>query len=142
MKSQLVNILLIEDDTVDSMDVQRAFKRSQTMNPLFVAKNTTSALAILRGEDSAQVMPNQRKLIILDIHLSGKSSWDFLETVAQDLELKKIPIIVLAADSQVQAKLEAKGYHATGYLQKPIKFEDLIEIMTKINQYWGICLIP
>ena len=49
MEDRLMNILLVEDDEVDVMNVQRAFKRNHITNPLYIAGNGLEALTMLRG---------------------------------------------------------------------------------------------
>jgi ActR/RegA family two-component response regulator len=53
MKTRTVNVLLVEDDEVDAMNVQRAFRRNNIENPLYIAHNGLDALAMLRGNDPA-----------------------------------------------------------------------------------------
>ena len=43
----MLNILLVEDDEVDVMNVQRAFQKSHIANPLFIAGNGEEALDLL-----------------------------------------------------------------------------------------------
>ncbi len=51
---KLVNILLVDDDEVDCMNVQRAFKKSNISNPLSIAHNGVEALDMLRGTNGAE----------------------------------------------------------------------------------------
>jgi CheY-like chemotaxis protein len=44
---QMLNILLVEDDLVDVMNVQRAFEKNRIANPLFVAADGLEALRML-----------------------------------------------------------------------------------------------
>lgn len=50
MGNQLVTIMLVEDDRVDVMNVQRAFLKNNIKNPLLVARHGLEALNMLRGE--------------------------------------------------------------------------------------------
>ena len=65
MNSKLLNILLVEDDEVDVMNVRRAFKANNIVNPLFVAGNGVEALEKLRGGE----VPGERRLILLDLNM-------------------------------------------------------------------------
>lgn len=56
MQDDKISILLVEDDEVDVMNIQRAFKKNHITNPVYVAGNGLEALAMLRGSD------NQEKL--------------------------------------------------------------------------------
>ena len=46
MEPRPINMLLVEDDELDVMNVQRAFKKNNFSNPLFTASNGIEALAI------------------------------------------------------------------------------------------------
>ena len=48
-QEKMLNILLVEDDELDIMNVQRAFKRNNIINPLFIAGNGLEALEMLRN---------------------------------------------------------------------------------------------
>lgn len=52
--NQIVNILMVDDDEVDCMNVQRAFKKSNILNPLIIAHNGVEALDRLRGTNGAE----------------------------------------------------------------------------------------
>ena len=43
MSHRLTHILLVEDDEIDVMNVQRAFKKNQISNPLHIANNGLDA---------------------------------------------------------------------------------------------------
>ena len=51
---KLVNILLVDDDEVDCMNVQRAFKKSNISNPLSIAHNGVEGLDMLRGTNGVE----------------------------------------------------------------------------------------
>ena len=57
MNNQMLNLLLVDDDEVDVMNVQRAFKKANILNPLYTAANGLEALAMLRGEAAAPPSP-------------------------------------------------------------------------------------
>ena len=60
MSTKTLNILLVEDDAVDVMNVQRAFKKNAIQNPLYVAHNGQQALEMLR----AGSVPRSNRLIL------------------------------------------------------------------------------
>ncbi|WP_363319697.1 hypothetical protein [Microcoleus sp. PH2017_02_FOX_O_A] len=47
MEDKKIHILLVEDDEVDVMNVRRAFKKNNIVNPLYLAANGLEALHIL-----------------------------------------------------------------------------------------------
>jgi CheY-like chemotaxis protein len=143
MKTRTVNVLLVEDDEVDAMNVQRAFKRNQIENPLYIAHNGLDALAMLRGNDLASpAIPGNRRLVLLDINMPQMSGLEFLQELRQDETLKSIPVVMLTTSDADQDRLEAYRLNVAGYIIKPMTFDLFTQIMAALNQYWALCEIP
>ncbi len=143
MKTRTVNVLLVEDDEVDAMNVQRAFKRNQIENPLYIAHNGLDALAMLRGNDPASpAIPGNRRLVLLDINMPQMNGLEFLQELRQDETLKSIPVVMLTTSDADQDRLEAYRLNVVGYIVKPMTFDLFTQIMVALNQYWALCEIP
>lgn len=141
MRKRLVNVLLVEDDEVDVMNVQRAFKRNRIDNPLYVAHNGLDALNMLRGNDSTAV-PEHRRLVLLDINMPKMNGLEFLQELRQDESLKSIPVVVLTTSNADRDRFEAFRLNVAGYILKPVTFATFAEVMAALNQYWALCEIP
>ncbi len=141
MKKRQVNVLLVEDDEVDVMNVQRAFKRHRIDNPLYVAHNGLDALNMLRGNDSTAV-PEHRRLVLLDINMPRMNGLEFLQELRQDESLKSTPVVVLTTSDADRDRLEAYRLNVAGYILKPVTFAIFAEVMAALNQYWALCEIP
>lgn len=143
MKKRTVNVLLVEDDEVDVMNVQRAFRRNRIENPLYVAHNGLDALAMLRGTTSTlPPVPGHRRLVLLDINMPKMNGLEFLQALRQDEALKSIPVVVLTTSDADQDRLEAYRLNVAGYILKPVTFATFAEVMAALNQYWALCEIP
>lgn len=141
MRKRLVNVLLVEDDEVDVMNVQRAFKCNRIDNPLYVAHNGLDALNMLRGNDSTAV-PEHRRLVLLDINMPKMNGLEFLQELRQDESLKSIPVVVLTTSNADRDRFEAFRLNVAGYILKPVTFATFAEVMAALNQYWALCEIP
>ncbi|KAI9132336.1 response regulator [Acaryochloris sp. CCMEE 5410] len=140
MNDKTLNILLVEDDEVDVMNVQRAFKKARITNPLYVAGNGLEALSMLRGQDgeSAQV-PKSRRLIMLDLNMPKMNGLEFLEAIRNDPELKSTPVIVLTTSDEDRDRIEAYNHNVAGYILKPVTFSKFADVMATLNKYWTLC---
>ena len=72
-------ILLIEDDQIDRMTVQRSFKNLNIKNPLRVACN---------GEEGLHLIQNTTEtpcLIILDINMPKMNGIEFLKIIKAEV---------------------------------------------------------
>jgi CheY-like chemotaxis protein len=143
MEKRQVNVLLVEDDEVDVMNVQRAFKRKHIDNPLYVASNGIDALTMLRGCGVASSeLPSDRRLVLLDINMPKMNGLEFLQELRQDEDLKSTPVVVLTTSDADQDRLEAYRLNVAGYILKPVTFSTFADVMASLNQYWALCEIP
>ena len=138
MAERILNILLVEDDEVDVMNVQRAFERNHLTNALFVAGNGLEALELLRGK----TIPKERRLILLDLNMPKMNGIEFLEELRADPDLAKTPVVVLTTSNDDQDKIDAYNFNVAGYLLKPVTFSSFCERMTTLDKYWSLVEMP
>jgi CheY-like chemotaxis protein len=137
-----LNILLVEDDELDVMNVQRAFKKNNIVNPLFVASNGLEALDILRGTHDAVQMPRERRLILLDLNMPKMGGIEFLAELRGDPTLAPTTVIVLTTSDEERDKVEAYKLNVAGYILKPVTLLAFVEIMATLNKYWTVNELP
>jgi CheY-like chemotaxis protein len=142
MEVRPLNILLVEDDELDVMNVQRAFKKNNVSNPLFVAGNGVEALAMLRGEPGHPAFPPERRLILLDLNMPKMGGIEFLREVRKDPKLHSLTVIVLTTSDEERDKVEAYNLNVAGYILKPITLAAFVEIMAALNKYWTVNELP
>ena len=142
MKDKMVNILLVEDDEVDVMNVQRAFKKNNITNPLYLAANGLEALSILRGSNKQTNLPLERRIILLDLNMPKMNGIEFLRELRADEQLQSIPVIVLTTSNEDKDKVEAYKLNVAGYILKPVTFSNFVETVATMNKYWTLVEIP
>ena len=125
-------ILLIEDDRVDIMTVQRALKKNRVSNPLLIARTGLDALSMLRGEPGFEKMSPPPALILLDLNLPKMSGIEFLRELRQDPELKELHIIVLTSSNEPKDRAAAFQYDVDDYIVKPHSFDEFTLAMATI----------
>lgn len=138
MEPKPLNILLVDDDEVDVMNVQRAFRKNNIINPLYIATNGIEALDKLRGTGGQEAIPNERRLILLDLNMPKMGGIEFLRSVRADSQLKALTVIVLTTSDDERDKVEAYNLNVAGYLVKPVTFTAFMEAMATLNKYWSI----
>lgn len=138
--SPLTNILLVEDDEVDIMNVQRAFKKNNIGNPLFIARNGLEALELLRRKKDTKA-PVIR-IILLDINMPKMGGIEFLSELRKDLNLKSISVFVMTTSSEDSDKISAYNLNVAGYILKPLSFESFTDAVAILNHYWHLCELP
>lgn len=130
-------ILLVEDDRVDVMTVQRAFKDLKVTNQLIHSNNGEEALAYLRDESNKKPC-----LILLDLNMPRMNGIEFLKIAKANEILKRIPVVVFTTSQEQQDKIEAFNLSVAGYMVKPVDYKKFIETIRTISLYWTLSELP
>lgn len=138
MDDRRLNILLVEDDELDVMNVQRAFKKNNVVNPLYTASNGLEALDMLRCD----AMPKDRRLILLDLNMPKMGGIEFLKELRADPDLHATTVVVLTTSDEERDKVKAYDLNVAGYILKPVTLAAFVEIMAALNKYWSVNELP
>ncbi|MBA3683082.1 MAG: response regulator [Bacteroidetes bacterium] len=138
--TKLLNILLVEDDEVDIMNVQRAFKKNNIGNPLFIARNGLEALQMLRNEHEEKIPLIH--IILLDINMPKMGGIEFLTEIRNDAALKAISVFVMTTSNEDGDKISAYNLNVAGYILKPLSFESFVNSISVLSHYWHLCEQP
>lgn len=130
-------VLLVDDDTIDAMTVQRAFKDLKMTNPLAHALNGEDALAYLSRASSARPC-----VILLDLNMPKMNGLEFLRVIKADPELKRIPVIVLTTSCEEQDVVSSFRLNVAGYIVKPVDYQKFVEAVRTIDLYWTLSELP
>lgn len=142
MEEKSFNIMLVEDDHVDVMNVQRAFKKNNITNPLYVAHNGIEALDMLRGTEGRQKVVPTPRIILLDINMPKMNGIEFLRELRADINLKAISVFIMTTSTDDKDKFEAYNLNVAGYIIKPVSFEKFVNAVSILNSYWKLCEMP
>ena len=126
-------LLLVEDDDVDAMSVQRACQQSKILCSLERASNGREALERLRSEQASTPSDVQR-LILLDLDMPEMGGLEFLRALRSDPHLQSIPVIVLTASESDQDRLEAGTLKIAAYLRKPLSRDSLLKALSQFTR--------
>jgi CheY-like chemotaxis protein len=138
VEDHALKVLLVEDDQVDVMNVQRAFRKSHILNPLFVASDGVQALEQLRDGS----VPSHGLLVLLDLNMPRMSGIEFLREVRRDNQLRHLPVVILTTSDDERDRVEAYNLNVAGYIVKPVTFLNFMEAMTTLNKYWELVELP
>lgn len=134
-----VNILLVEDDEVDIMNVQRAFKKSNVSHSLHIARNGMEALQMLRAEN-AEKIPSPR-IVLLDLNMPRMGGLELLQELRNDPQLRPTMVVIVTTSNEDRDKAAAYNLNVAGYLLKPLSSDGFVEMITTLDQYWQLCEI-
>jgi len=137
MKNRLVNnpILLVEDNPLDIDLTIRAFKSSNLINPIEVARDGDEALNYIKKWDSGAAIP---VVVLLDLKLPKVDGLDVLKTMKEHPIYKTIPIVVLTSSSENSDIEAAYKLGVNSYIVKPVNFDNFLKVAGQIELYWCV----
>jgi len=130
-------ILLVEDDSVDTMTVKRALKELKVTNQLICTNDGEEALEYLRNESKKKPC-----VILLDLNMPKMNGVEFLKIAKADETLKKIPVVVLTTSKDKQDIVESFKHSVAGYMVKPTDYKKFVEAIRAIDLYWTLSELP
>jgi CheY-like chemotaxis protein len=142
MNSELVSILLVEDDPGDVVLIREALAEDKLANALAIVSDGVEAMEFLRrkGKYAEAVRPG---LVLLDLNLPRKSGAEVLAELKSDPVLWTIPVVVLTTSEAEDDVLRAYQHHANAYVTKPVDFDRFRQIVRQIDDFFiGIVRLP
>ncbi len=136
---QTQTILLVEDNPVDVLLMQRAFRNEAFANTsLQIVRDGDAAVFYLNGdgEYSDRDRYPLPAIILLDLKLPRRSGHEVLVWLKQQPELKRLPVVMLTSSRQTLDVKRAYDLGVNSYLVKPIGFASLLEMMQSFSEYW------
>ena len=130
-------ILLIEDDDVDVMTVNRALRDLKVTNQLVSIGDGEEAIEYLRDESATKPC-----IVLLDLNMPKMDGVEFLKIVKTDKALKKIPVVILTTSNSDRDVIESFELGAAGYMVKSVDYEKFVETIRAIDQYWTLSKLP
>ena len=127
-----LEILLIDDDLIEIMKLNRAISSLNLEHIIIEANNGEEALNILQKK---QNLPD---IILLDLNMPKINGIDFLKILKSDNRLKYLPTIILTTSNNNKDLLECFKIGVSGYILKPLKYEEYVSKIEKIFAYWSI----
>lgn len=130
-----IDILLVEDNPGDARLAQEALKEGRMSSRLKVVADGVEAMSYLNRlapyEDATR--PH---LVLLDLNLPRKDGRQVLAEMKADVELRRIPVVVLTTSQAEQDIMRSYDLHANCYITKPVDLDRFISVVKSIEEYW------
>lgn len=140
--TNLVDVLLVEDNLGDVRLTQEAFRENRTPARLHVVSDGVEAMKFLRCQDPYSRAPRPQ-LVLLDLNLPRLSGREVLAQIKSDAELRQIPVIMLTTSASLDDISEAYDLQANSYVAKPVDLDEFLSVVDMIQRYWfQISILP
>ncbi len=113
-------ILLVEDDELDVISVQRNLKKLDTEYLLYTAYNGKEALAMLTDA----VSPITPDVILLDLNMPKMNGIEFLKIIRASENLKHIKVFIMTTSAEIADRSTTEELGISGYIIKPLSYVD------------------
>jgi CheY-like chemotaxis protein len=131
-------ILLVEDNPDDVLLVRRAVKKAALAVWMPVVSDGDEAVAYLDG--AGHFADRQRhplpSLILLDLKLPKRPGLEVLRWIRERPGLASTPVVVLTSSTEDEDIQKAYARGANSYLQKPVAFNALVQLLGVLDIYW------
>ena len=134
MSDKVVNILLVEDDYLDIMNVERELSKINITHPLHVARNGREALSMLRGEGVEKISPAP-SVILLDINMPKMNGLEFLTELRREPEFSHIPVFIMTTSNEETDRMAAQKLNVAGYIVKPLTFDSFEKSHSSLDSF-------
>ncbi|QJX45787.1 response regulator [Hymenobacter taeanensis] len=128
------SILLVEDDQMDIMNVQRELRKHNINVPLHVARNGREALSLLRGEDGKEQIPRPN-VVMLDINMPRMNGLELLQILRSDPDFVGLNVFITTTSDLETERFKAQELAVSGYIIKPLSFDKFGEGGTTVDGF-------
>lgn len=122
LRTNMKKILLVEDDELDVISVQRSLRTIEVEHELVTAYNGVEALDKLRGNQRNPPMDPLPDVILLDINMPKMNGLQFLSILRDDPLLKHLKVIIMTTSGEEHDRAVTGRLGVSGYLIKPLNF--------------------
>ena len=138
VQSVPITILMAEDDPDDRMLTREALLESRLANELRFVEDGEELMEYLRhtGRYADPVGAPRPGIILLDLNMPRKDGREALAEIKADLDLRRIPVIVLTTSKLDEDILRSYDLGANSYITKPVTFDSLVSVVRTLGQYW------
>ncbi|MDZ7723772.1 MAG: response regulator [candidate division KSB1 bacterium] len=131
------DVLLLEDDRVDAMTIERVFKQLGIPNCVVFCTDGVEGVEYLN--ENRGTLP---AIVLLDINMPRMNGIEFLRFIRNDPDFRKLPVVILTTSTEEQDKIESFELGISGYMVKPVDYDKFVEMIQVIIKYWRLSEFP
>jgi CheY-like chemotaxis protein len=117
---KVINILLVEDDKLDVIDMQRTLAKMNILHKASIARNGEEAIEFLNNVDHA----DRPDVVLLDINMPKMNGIEFLTNIRRREEWKELKVFIVTTSDERIDREAAKKLGVSGYIVKPLKLNN------------------
>jgi CheY-like chemotaxis protein len=142
-KTELKNILLIEDDLQDVELTLTALEEHHLANRVAVVCDGAEALDYLYQRGKFKMRGGGDPIVVLlDNKMPKVSGLEVLKAMKADERLRIIPVVALTSSRQGPDLIEFYKHGVNAYVVKPVDFSQFTEVVKRLGIFWAFVNEP
>ena len=139
MNTQMIEILLIEDNMNDAELTLRVLKKLKGTHFINIThiKDGEEAVNYFFSETGEYKDPLKfPKLILLDLKLPKVDGMQILRKLKAEESTKLIPIVIFTSSQEERDIVDSYKLGVNSYVTKPVDYESFMEAVSNLELYW------
>lgn len=141
MVPQVVNILMVDDDSLDVESFRRALSKNKIINPFVHASDGVEALEIIRGKHKEKEI-SKPFLVLMDINMPRMNGIECVRELRNDPETNDTVVFVMTTSSDERDLYEAYDLNVAGYMVKSDLGSNFIRSIEMLDKYFNAIVLP
>jgi two-component system, response regulator len=136
--SEVVDILLVEDNPRDVELILRALKKHNLANRVTVVTDGEQALDFVfaRGAYAERANTPHPKAIFLDLKLPKVGGIEVLQQIRSNERTRMLPVVVMTSSQEERDIVDAYKLGVNSYVVKPMDFDQFAKVVADLGYYW------
>ena len=138
MKTEEIEILLVDDSVADAELTLRALRKNDPALRIHVVRDGEEALSFLFGREPYQERARAPlpQMVLLDLKLPKVDGLSVLRALKADSRTRWIPVIVLTSSREERDLTASYDLGVNSYIQKPVDFDRFRDTVRIMALYW------
>ena len=138
-----VEILLVEDSSLDAELMMRAMKQGGLANRLLWVKDGQEALDfVFRQGQFANREDTIPRLVLLDLKMPRVDGIEVLRAIRADEKTRRIPVVIMTSSQEERDVARSYDLGVNSYVVKPVDFGEFMQAVHHIGVFWGLVNEP
>jgi two-component system, chemotaxis family, response regulator Rcp1 len=132
-----LNILLVDDNSAETVLVREALKYCSTPTRLYTTHDGMEALTFLHHEGPFRDAPRPA-LVMLDLNMPRKNGYSVLADIRQDPDLQHLPVVIFSSSGAQQDIDRSYALGANAYVKKPFGMAEYFQAIRTLVEYCAL----
>ncbi len=137
-RESMISVHMCDDDPDDRLLFKDAMEEANMLNEVSFTRDGQDLLDFLNRTGEHKDLKNKPlpDIILLDLNMPRKDGREALREIKSNKKFKHIPVVILTTSKQDEDILKSYNLGANSFISKPVTFEKLVDLVSKLSEYW------